>query len=94
MHWQQACTATMAFQDCLCWVCVLLHQGRSFTSNCVTDTDTVYMQRTEEQRAEARDIAARDRTNIDDEEKKRRIGLGILMLVTDTAKHDDCACTL
>ena len=48
------------------------------------------VQRTEEQRAEARDIAARDRTNIDDEEKKRRMGLGILMLVQPASAHFCC----
>ena len=39
------------------------------------------MQRTDEQRQEARENAARNLTNIDSEERKRRIGLGAIMLV-------------
>lgn len=39
------------------------------------------VQRTEEQRQEARENAARNLTNIDQEERNRRIGLGVIMLV-------------
>ncbi len=39
------------------------------------------VQRTEAERQEARESAAMNLTNIDSEERKRRIGLGTIMLV-------------
>ena len=67
-------------QYAYCDVCSLVHATQVFcgTTNC---DKLLRMQRTEEQRQETRENAARNLTNIDQDERNRRKVFGIILLV-------------